>query len=171
MSKKIQVVLPDPIAIQLQELANAADEPQSTLAALILRHGVAQAAKDGMVRPLRQAAITVGANGERAHWLEPYGGDADWRQGMWGAIVALHGRYPKALANLKEDWWASEAHTEILCALATWRAELDDTGVDPRDELAFHTQLADYSNTLRAEGGGITTTWAPGPPPDEWSHE
>ena len=87
---------------------------------------------------------------------------------MWGAIVALHGRYPKALANLKDEWWTSEAHTEILCALATWRAELDDNGTDPREELAFHTQLNDYTHTLRQEGGGITNTWTPGPPPQEW---
>ena len=40
-----------------------------------------------------------------------------------------------------------EQHTEMLCALATWRSELDDTGIDPRDELAFQTQLNDYAHT------------------------
>jgi hypothetical protein len=39
--------------------------------------------------------------------------------------------------------WTDEFTTETLCALATWRAELDDTGQDPRDELAFKNQLTD----------------------------
>lgn len=29
---------------------------------------------------------------------------------MWGSIVALHGRYPHALAFLKEGWWEDAAH-------------------------------------------------------------
>jgi hypothetical protein len=32
--------------------------------------------------------------------------------------------------------WTDESHTETLCALAIWRAEIDDTGQDPREELA-----------------------------------
>ena len=64
-----------------------------------------------------------------------------------------------------------EQHTEMLCALATWRSELDDTGIDPRDELAFQTQLNDYAHTLRQEGGGVTKTWTPGAPPYEWTNE
>jgi hypothetical protein len=93
MSRKIQIVLPDPQADQLTELATNAGEPQSTLAGLLVRNGIAQAAKDGKVRELRQAPVIVGgANVDRARWLEPYGGDPTWRQEMWGAIVALHGR-------------------------------------------------------------------------------
>ncbi len=88
---------------------------------------------------------------------------------MWGQIVALHGRYPRALAHLKDDWWNDEPHTEMLCALAIWRSELDDAGIDPRDELAFHTQLTDYAHALRQEGGGVTKAWKPGAPPEEWA--
>jgi hypothetical protein len=87
----------------------------------------------------------------------------------WGQVVALHGRYPRALANLKDDWWTDEQQTEMLCALATWRSELDDAGADPRDELAFQTQLNDYAHTLQRESGGVTKTWTPGAPPDEWA--
>lgn len=169
MSRKIQIVLPAPQADQLAELAAGTGEPQSTLAGLFVRHGIAQAAKDGKVRQLRQAPVIVGDGGERARWLEPYGGDPTWRQEMWGAIVALHGRYPRALANLKDDWWTDEQHTETLCALATWRSELDDAGVDPREELAFQTQLNDYAHTLQRESAGVTKTWNPGAPPDEWA--
>ena len=74
---------------------------------------------------------------KRPPWLEPYGGDAEWRSWMWGGIVALHGRYPTALAELKDGWWKSEAHVETLCALVVWRQWIDDAGRDPREELAF----------------------------------
>jgi hypothetical protein len=88
---------------------------------------------------------------------------------MWGQIVALHGRYPRILAYLKDEWWNEEAHVETLCALAVWRSELDDGGVDPREELAFHTQLTDYAEALRHEGGGVTKAWKPGAPPEGWA--
>ena len=72
MSQRIQIVLPDPVAQQLRELAAGADTPPSTLAAQIVQSGVALAAKDGKVRPLRPAPVLVGGNGsERAPWLEP----------------------------------------------------------------------------------------------------
>jgi hypothetical protein len=169
MSRPVKIVLPDPVATQLAELAVGADQAPSTLAARLVRNAVAVAAKDGKVRPLKPARIVLGRTGsERPPWLEPYGGDATWRQQMWGAIVALHGRYPKALAALKDGWWTNETHTETLSALAVWRAEIDDSAQDPREELAFQNQLADYSHSLRQEGGGVTKAWKPGAPPDEW---
>ncbi|MGH2865854.1 MAG: hypothetical protein ACRDJX_11490 [Solirubrobacteraceae bacterium] len=172
MSARRQIVLPDPVDQQLRELAADADTPPSTLAAQIVQAGVAQAAKDGKVRPLRQAPALTGARGEqRAPWLEPYGGDEDWRRQMWGQVVALHGRYPVQLATLKEGWWTDDSTTETLCALAVWRAELDDGGQDPRDELAFQNQLADYSQLLRQQGGGVTKAWKPGATPPEWAGE
>ena len=171
MSQRRQIVLPDPVDQQLRELAAAADTPPSTLAAQMVQAGVAQAAKDGKVRPLRSTALTGARGGERAPWLEPYGGDSEWRRQMWGAIVALHGRYPDQLQALKDKWWSSDATTETLCALAVWRAELDDGGQDPREELAFQHQLADYSQLLRQQGGGATKEWKPGATPPEWAGE
>jgi hypothetical protein len=41
--------------------------------------------------------------------------------------------------------------------------------LDPGEQIAFHTQLADYSHKLRQEGTGITTAWKPGAPPDDWA--
>lgn len=170
MSRRRQIVLPDPVDQQLRELANSADMPPSTLAAHMVQAGVAKAAKDGNVRALHPAPAALGAgSADRAPWLEPYGGDPDWRQQMWGQIVALHGRYPTQLANLKDKWWTDESTTETLSALATWRAELDDTGQDPRDELAFQNQLTDYAQHLRQQSGGVTKTWTPGAPPPEWA--
>jgi hypothetical protein len=172
MSSRRQIVLPDPVDQQLCELANNADTPPGTLASQFVQAGVAQAAKDGKVRPLRQAPVLTGARGgERPPWLEPYGGDSQWRRQMWGAIVALHGRYPEQLETLKDKWWTSESTVETLCALAVWRAELDDGGQDPREELAFQTQLADYAQVLRQQGGGVTKAWKPGAAPPEWAGE
>lgn len=170
MSHRLQVVLPDPVARQLHELAAGAGEPPSTIAGRFVRSGIAEAARDGKVRPLRPAPILLARKaGERARWLEPYGGDSVWRQQMWGAIVALHGRYPRHLEALKDGWWTHEAHTETLSALAVWRAEIDDAGEDPREELAFQSRLADYADTLAREGGGVTRAWKPGAPPPQWA--
>jgi len=171
MSHRVQVVLPDPVATALQQLAAAAGQRPSTLAGQLVQNGVALAADDGKHRQGERAPILLDRGSDRPSWLEPYGGDPDWRQQTWGAIVALHGRYPRQLENLKDGWWTDEAHTEILCALAAWRAEIDDTGNDPRQELAFHNQLADYAQTLRQQGGGVTKAWKPGAAPQQWDRQ
>ena len=171
MSRKLQIVLPDPVATQLEELAAGTGEPPSRLAGQMVRDAVAQAAGNGQVRPLKGPRVLRGSTGTgRAPWLQPYGGDGQWRQEMWGLIVALHGRYPYALEALQEGWWEHHSHVETLCALAVWRLELDDGGEDPREELFFQTQLADYSVVLRGEGGGgVTNAWVPGAPPMGWA--
>ncbi len=169
MSRKLQIVLPDPVATQLEELAVAAGEPLATIARQIVRDGVGVAAKSGKVKAPRPAATVVGEANGRPRWLEPYGGDPDWRQEMWGQVVALHGRYPRQLQDVKDGWWTDESQTETLCALAVWRAQIDDTGQDPREELVFQAQLADYAHTLRQQGGSITKAWQPGAPPQEWA--
>jgi len=169
VSRRFQVVLSDPVATQLHELAAGAGEPPSTVAAHLVRNGVTEAADEGRVRALRPAArVVAGERAERPRWFEPYGGDPAWRQQMWGAIVALHGRYPRLLEALKDGWWTDEVHTEILCAFAVWRGEIDDAGENPREELAFHHQLADYAQALRQQGGGVSKAWRPGAPPADW---
>jgi hypothetical protein len=140
----------------------------STLAGQLIRHGVARAAKDGKVRPLRQTPVIVAGNSCESALARAWGVNAGWRAEMWGQIVALHGRYPRALAALKDKWWTDDQHTEMLCALAVWRSEIDDAGQDPREELVFHTQLAGYAHTLRQQGG-VTKTWESGAPPAEWA--
>jgi hypothetical protein len=89
---------------------------------------------------------------------------------MWGAIVALHGRYPRELGHLKAGWWDHTAHVEMLCALVVWCDWIDQAAADdPRDELVFHAQLEDYSRALRQEGGGVSASWQPDAPPAEWA--
>lgn len=168
MSRSVKIVLPEPVAAQLAELAAGGDQAPATLAAQMVRNGVAVAAKDGKVRRIKPSVVVGRKAGGRPPWLAPYGGDSEWQSRMWDAIVALHGRYSRALGVLKDEWWTDESHTETLCALAVWRAEIDDAGQDPREELAFQAQLADYSSVLRQEGGGVTKVWKPGAPPGAW---
>lgn len=170
MSRRLQIVLPDPVAVQLRELAAAAGEPPSTLAAHIVRNGVSDAARQGRVSSLRATVpVDAGKHAGRPGWLEPSGGDPGWRRLMWGAIVALHGRYPRLLEAMKQGWWTDQVHTEILCALVVWRGEIDDAGASPREELAFHRELAGYAHALRQQGGGVSKAWVPGAPPDDWA--
>ena len=83
---------------------------------------------------------------------------------MWGAIVALHARYPRQLEHLKHGWWDDEATDRD--SLRPGRLARGDRrqGRDPREELAFHHQLADFAHTLRQQGGGVESTWQPGAP-------
>lgn len=163
MSRRLQVTLPDPIATQLEELAAAAGEPPASLAARLITDGMAR----GDIRDAAPTRVPV-RSPERPSWLEPYGGDRVWRQETWTAIVALHDRYPHRLEHLKDGWWNDDATTETLAALAAWRAEIDQHGRDPREELAFHHQLARYAETLHKLGGGVESRWQPGPPPQSW---
>jgi hypothetical protein len=80
----------------------------------------------------------------------------------------LHDRYPRQLQDVKNGWWTEDSQTETLCALAVWRAEIDDAGQDPREELAFQAQIAHYAHTLRQQGGSVTKAWKPGAPPEGW---
>ncbi len=172
MSRRRQIVLPDPVDQQLHELAAAADTPPSTLASQLVQAGIAQAVKDGKIRPLRTTPTPTSTRAnERPPWLAPYSQDPEWHRQMWGAIAALHGRYPQHLQTLKDKWWTDDSTTETLSALATWRAELDDHGEDPRQELAFQHQLTDYAQYLRQQNPGTTKTWKPGPTPPEWTGE
>ena len=177
MSRRLKITLSDALAVQLDELAANIGEPAARLAGQMVRHGIAEAAASGQVQPPRARPTTIAleppegeAPDRRPPWLEPYGGDAEWRSWMWGGIVALHGRYPTMLAELKDGWWKSETHVETLCALVVWRQWLDDAGRDPREELAFQVQLSDYGLALRHEGGGVTRAWKPGAAPDEWRY-
>ncbi len=168
MTQRLQIVLPDLAAARLRELADAAGEPLATLAAQIVRNGITRALKEGKITAPAHPPTSAATVDRRPPWLEPYGGDEQWRREMWGSVVALHGRYPRHLEHLNDGWWQDEATAETLCALAVWRAEIDHDGRDPREELAFHHQLADIAHTLRQQGGGVERTWKPGAPPEDW---
>jgi hypothetical protein len=171
MSYRMKITLPDPTMAQLEILAEQRGEPASRIAAQMICTEIADR-KDPR-RTHAQVLTPVPAEDHdpdrRAPWIEPFIGHQEWRTQMWGSIAALYGRYPRELAHLKEGWWEDSAHTETLCALVVWRDWIDQAADDPRHELAFHVQLADYSRELRQEGGGVTRAWKPGAPPEEWT--
>src|ERR1700761_558145 len=100
MSSRIKITLPDQIAERLDELAAAEGEPVARVTARMVREGAAKLAAAG--GDTRVMAVQSPA---RPPWLEPYGGSREWRQRMWGAIVALYGRYPDELKGLQQGWW------------------------------------------------------------------
>jgi hypothetical protein len=171
MSHRIKITLPDPTMAHLKALAEQRGEPASRIAAQLICTEIL-AGRD----PKRTPATTLAPAPKeepdpdrRAPWIEPYYDRQDWRAVMWGSIVALHGRYPRALEHLKDGWWNDAAHVDTLCALVVWRDWIDQAADDPRHELAFQTQLGDYGHALRQEGGSITGAWQPGAPPNEWA--
>ncbi len=173
-SRRIKVTLPAAVAQQLDRLAMRAGEPPAKVAAQMIRQSVGDAerhehARDRRAREPASSEHDPVDQDERAPWLEPYGGSREWRGLTWGAIVGLHARYPDTLSALKEGWWRNASHLETLSALAVWRQWIDDAGRDPREELAFQVQLADYGHLLRRERGSTIDDWQPGAPPIEWS--
>jgi hypothetical protein len=166
----MKITLPNPRVAQLEALAEERGEPVARVAARMIEAALAGGEPhQGRVSTPERRLPARTAPDQRPPWLEPYGGDREWRVLIWAAIVALHGRYSHALAFLKEGWWEDAAHLETLCALVVWRDWIDDYGDDPRYELAFHAQLEDFGRGLRQEGGGISSTWKPGAPPDGWT--
>jgi hypothetical protein len=174
-SRRIKVTLPATVAQKLGRLAMRAGEPPAKVAAQMIRQAVADAERNEPARglqarehaPSEHVAKPAEPDG-RPPSLEPYGGSREWRGLTWGAIVGLYARYPEALSSLKEGWWRSDSHLETLSALAVWRHWIDDAARDPREELAFQAQLANYGHALRQEGGSIIDTWQPGAPPADW---
>jgi hypothetical protein len=170
-SRRIKITLPTVLADKLDQLARRAGEPSAKVAAQIIRRAIDNDDLDAAAPPRRYATRSGSAHdddGGRPPWLEPYGGSREWRGLTWGAIVGMHGRYPHVLSALKEGWWRNSSHLETLSALAVWRHWIDDAGQDPREELAFQIQLADYGRLLRHEGGSVIDAWQPGAPPVDW---
>jgi hypothetical protein len=169
MSYRMKITLPDPTMAQLEALAEQRGEPASRIAAQMVCAGLAEGKEPRRDDSSISASSPATAPDRNAPWIEPVLGDPEWRSYMWGSIVALYGRYPHALARLKDGWWEDAAHVEVLCALVVWRDWIDQVAEDPRHELAFHAQLSDYSRELRQEGGGVTRAWQPGAAPDGWA--
>lgn len=164
MSRPIKIVLPDGTAERLHALADETGETQATLAARLVKERLEHPDRDGNLRRVSRPGPT-----RRPPWLEPEHDQAAWRAEMWTAVVALHRRYPQQLAGLQDGWWEQPSHHETVAALAVWRAQLDHAATDPREELLFQAQLAEYGEILRAVGRGVASAWRPGAPPDGWA--
>jgi hypothetical protein len=172
MSQRLKITLSDAAMAELKHRAERAGEPVARIAAQMVGQLAEHNPNAGRAAAAATPAVIedddLGVD-RHAPWIEPVMGDPAWRRRMWGSIVALHGRYPHALAHLKDGWWEDSCHVEMLCALVVWRDWIDIAADDPRFELAFQAQLADYGHALRQQGGSVTDAWQPGAPPSEWA--
>jgi hypothetical protein len=165
VSRQVKIVLPEPAAARLGQLVEATGEPTATLAARLLKERLEQPDAERAVRTRR----TPKPPAHPPTWLEPDNDLAAWRAYTWAAVAALHTRYPEQLSGIQDGWWEHPALLETLAALAAWRSELDQHAEDPRDELLFHSQLADYGETLRSRARGVAKAWQLGAPPSGWA--
>jgi len=163
MSRRLKITLPDPICEQLSDMAASSGEPVSRLAAQIVRSRVVEAA-EGHTRCYRSRRLTA----ERPDWLEPLADGRAWRASMWEEIEALYLRYQHALSGLVDGWWADESCVEMLCAMATWRRAIDESGHDPTEELDFQARLLECSTALRRAADPDARSWIPGVSPHAW---
>jgi hypothetical protein len=173
MSRKLQVTLPDPTAEKLWQLAENADQPPGRLASQLLQRTIDyQARRPGQPSPPKLPTFDNDSGprepGQRPPWLPPYENTDTWRALTWGAVAALHARYPNQLQNLKQDWWQDTAQLEKLSAIAHWRQQLDDGAADPREELYFHDTL-DRLATQLARQPGSGARWDPNTIPGWWN--
>jgi hypothetical protein len=174
-TRRLEITLPESVALKLDTLARNAGEPPAKIAAHMVRQGIARAESNGATQEPQPANASDQDEAPNAHhekqrppWLEPCGGSREWRGLMWAAIVGLATRYPDALSSLKDGWWQNATHLETLSALAVWRQSIDDAGGDPREELTFHIQLNRYAASLREVGVPLGPRWVPGAPPAHW---
>ena len=170
MSYRLQVTIADDIADELERRAQMAGQPASRIAATLINLALTtdtSAARDAA--PARLVSASRDA-GQPPSGIEPMAPDERraWLSGLWAAVLALCARYPKELQRLEASWWRNRARTEQLAALDAWRLAIDHTGTDPREELAFHAQLADLRYLLEHTPGLGADTFQPGPPPHEW---
>jgi hypothetical protein len=172
MSHRMKITLSDSTLTELRAAATDRGEPMARVATRLISDGLSAGKREPEPPAPERVVETWGqdrGSDRRALWLEPWDGEREWRQDMWADIVALHRRYPRELAYLKDEWWDHTAHVETLCALVVWRRWIDRTAEDPREELFFHAQLEDYGRALRQEGGGVSAAWLPDAPPTSWA--
>ena len=169
MSYRLQVTVPDDLADELERRGRAGGQPASRVAAQLL----VLAVNGGADRPRPPAPRDDRDGGRHVQqeppvWLDPPdpGDRQSWRSQLWAAVLALHRRYEDALANLPADWWRNAALTEVLGALAAWRSTIDGCGADPREELAFHTQLIAFGRLVDERAGG--DVFRESAPPPAW---
>jgi hypothetical protein len=162
--------LPDPAHAALEQRAQQVGEPLASTAAGLLRTVL----EDGETATSRRARLRTRptasprAAGAGAPWIAPED-DRVWHQNTWGAIVVLHERYPRALAKLEHDWYEHPERVETLAALAYWRANIDSSAEDPREELAFHNALQQLARILDQTPGLGRPFKAGTTMPVEWS--
>jgi hypothetical protein len=103
MTQRLKITLTDAVMDELRSVAAREGVPVSRIAA----ERVSQPPSNN--EPDRGATLfpTLIADDDfvtdnHAPWIIV--GDEAWRRRMWASIVALYGRYPRALAHLRDGW-------------------------------------------------------------------
>jgi hypothetical protein len=169
--RRLSIRLPDPAYQTLAERAHVSGEPLASTASGLLRTVLedpdAKAAKRLRARrPESRTRPTGHASGPP--WL-PSEQDPNWAERTWAAILALHERYPRALAKLEHDWYEQPERAETLAALAVWRASIDAAAEDPREELAFQNALQQLARFLDQSPTLGRTFTIDTPLPNKWA--
>jgi CopG-like RHH_1 or ribbon-helix-helix domain, RHH_5 len=101
MSRRLKITLPDGLAAQLDELAANTGEPVARLAGQMVRQGIAEAAPNevrqprGELAPVLPDAPNEDEPGQRAPWLEPYGGTGNGARGCGAESSRSTGATPQ----------------------------------------------------------------------------
>jgi len=148
--RRLSIRLPDPAYEALAARAQAGGEPLASTASGLLRTILedpdAKPAKR-LRAPRPESRTRRPSHADGPPWL-PSEQDPGWAEQMWAAILALHARYPRALAKLEHDWYEHPERAETLAALAVWRSSIDAAAEDPREELAFQNALQQLARAL-----------------------
>ena len=168
--RRLSIRLPDPAYETLAERAQVGGEPLASTASGLLRTVLEDpdtkpAKRPRALRPESRTRPPSHAGGPP--WL-PSEQDPNWADQMWSAVLALHARYPRALAKLEHDWYEHSERAETLAALAIWRASIDAAAEDPREELAFQNALQQLASTLDQTPGLTRPFKADTPMPAGW---
>ena len=118
MSRRIKMTLPDTLVAHLEAIAEERGEPPSRIAAQLVCAEIKKrsAEQTGQaVVPFVGPAMDPDLD-RRAPWIEPFYDQQRWRTQTWGSIVALYGRYPRALQHLKDGWWEDASHVDAVRA-------------------------------------------------------
>jgi hypothetical protein len=152
--KRLMIRLPDQTHAARQARAQQAGEPLASTAFGLLRKVLedSETATGKTCAPAHPVDIPPRTAGAGAPWVVSVD-DPAWHQNTWGTIVALHERYPRALAKLEHDCYEHPERVETLAALAFWRANIDSSAEDPREELAFHNALQQLARVLNQTPG------------------
>lgn len=164
--KRLTIRLPDPAHETLEQRATEAGEPLASMAAGLLRTAIDDDVNPARRLPSERPTTRRPTATSGPPWL-PAEGDKEWGPNMWAAIVALHKRYPGALAKLEHDWHERRERAETLAALAIWRANIDAAAEDPREELAFHNAIQQLARILD-QTPGVVRPFKPDPKRQGW---
>ena len=161
MSQRLQIVLPDPIATAAPGARRRRRRATSHARGPDGPRRRRQAAKNGQVRtvkhhPARRRAKQASARaGLSPTAATPIG------ERRCGADPRAPRQIPPAAAQPQRRLVERRRPCRDPLRARRMAQRARRHGEDPREELAFHTQITDYARTLGQEGGGVTKNGSP----------